>query len=527
MFFIKILKNFIKSSLKMLISYKISMLLLGYCVLTPLLIRIFNTNILKTNNIADCAWNFSIGQAEKVVEPVFNGLTTGQITLSCFILLCGYYSINLLSEYALPPLLRSMGVNWYTLRELNLRALNNTDAIDIKRRLTNMENQIEIVNIKTEQILTNQVLLGQALDTILSRVDYARDAIVALIVGVQNTLSTINNENLNPIRAMMYNMQQTIDLISSTIQTQHENQLSPTALRAELERLLSVFTADHATITTGLQTVLQDFREQAQVAQSLDPSEFIQGNERLRNNIAALEGLLRQHTEVGTGIQQTVQHGIAAVTQLENTSTLITTVRQPNTDIAPITDIPTGPRIPSYNATDILVGVGAGAAAVSENNDTRVTNAITHTVDRTSQLIEERVVSSPTMGGQGSYSITQEGDQLILRLFNVKANFNIPVENMITNPMGTEIITHAKRAAGNFITDKLTSMVLNGALRVGAGALGGGLTGLGFSHQIINAILRNISPGAVSEVVIAEEKIETGLQVAKTFGKAAINLIFK
>lgn len=541
LFFINILKNFIKNTIKMTIVYKLSMLTLGYCVLTPLLIRIFNFT-----TVADCApkepgvgagatvngffkglWHGSDALAQQ--QAVFNGLSTGQLTYSCLLIIGGLYGLHLIGEYAVPPLMRSIGwTSWYTQRELSLQSIlnnntNNNNINEIGQRVINLENQIDTILTNTNTTIRNQIVLGEALDSIkysldhsiIERIDHARNIIVGLIGALQNTLSTINNENLNHIRAMQTEMLTLIHTMTGTLHTQSENTLSPIALRAEMERLLTQFNNAHGFVTTELQTVLDNLRGQSDVTQSLGNAD-----ERLQANIQRLESLLQQHLEAGNVITETVQNDIVA--QLDQSTQQVSQVNNNSID-----DVPAGPHIPRVNLPELIAGTGAGAVVHEATRDSSyvpTTSRLMDASDRATTQIVDRTASANLMPGQ--YTFEHKGDELIIRL-QLKGNIPIPVENMATSPIGTEIISHAKKAAGNYITDRITTMLLSGALRVGAGALGGGLTGLGFSTQVTNSILRNISPGAVSDVVIAEEKIDASVQVAKTFGKAALNYMFK
>lgn len=542
----KYFKLFTINLIKGAIAYLITKSILGYSIFKPILIRTVNYGIenitfepltsteylflicapkepgvgagATVNGFIKGLWN---GSEAITQNEVFNGFTIGQIIIFGITYGVIIYSLGLTQEYLIPPLMRQAGwKGYYTSRELNLQAIQNNAAntSEVRRRLTNIENKVEVLDIKTDLITNHQIILGQALDTILGRVDHARDALVALVGGLQNTLSTINNANLNPIRAMQAEMLTILGTMTSTLHAQSESALSPIALRTEMERLLRQFNESHGSVTVELQTVLENLRGQSSdVTQSLGNAD-----ERLQANITLLEGLLRQHMASGNVIVETVQNGIDLVNQqVEIGTQLVRTENLMNSN-----NVPAGPNIPSVNLDALITGVGA--SAIVETVTTQRSSASERLIEAGghSMQVLDRIRPSVDLAQGHQYTIEQNGNELIIRLI-LKGNINIPVENIASNSVGNEIMKRTSSMVGNVITDRLTAMALNGILSVGVGAFGGALRGSGLPSNFTNAILRSISPGALPDVSIAEEKIESAYQVAKTFTKAAFNVMLK
>lgn len=490
--YIDLLKNLIKrviiNGMKMAVAYQISIFLLGYCVLTPILIRIFN--ITQTNNVAECWSLFELPSQ----QPTFSGLTWNELIIGGIVMGTAFCTLNVginyLTENIYPPLLRSMGYDYYTNNELHRINLTKTDRI---------ENRVNDLSSEVDN-LTEALALGQ--QNTQNGILHAQQTIVALTTELYNRMGTIANNDIIPLKRKIDSLLIHLNSIESTIQNQAENALSPSALRCEMERLIALFNEEHNQVSNNIRRVLISLQEQVDC---LEPGDLNDASQRLQSHISFLENVLRSHSESGIRVRDAVQTTLEEVAQQVelNQEQLIT---------EPSNTLDSESVYSTINPDNVLSGSAASYASQQADIPTTRSGDSVETSSSTALV--------PAGTNSGSYLIEQKGDELIIRL-SLKGNINIPVSEMSSNTALNQI--------PRMLTGALTDSAASGAItlvntfgpRLLMGAFQGALTSVG-----LQPVFRSLINGP-SNVSVAEEKIESGIEAAKTVGKAIVNVMLK
>lgn len=525
--FIKIFKLIILSNIRIILSYNITVFLLGYSVFTPLFVRLFHKNFDTVT--VECAPSVGSTYGYNVRDffsslfgadtNIYQGFTLGEIILFGTVVGLTMKSVGLVQEYAIPPLMRQVGFkDWYTDRELNNMLHADFRSLRQDVIILRGENNAGFIGLSNH--------LRRIHDDLTVNINASRDALVVLLTGLHNNLSSITNENINPLYEYCYNISNQVEAMAELLRMQGEQALSPTALRAELDRLVTLYNNEHLNITNSLQSILVNLQEQAA---ALDASDLNQANEALQSHISFLENVLRQHAEGATRVREVVQNQIDLVDQqIEATQQLVVANSQGNNSSLvsgggnPITP----PTRPNVSIGDVVNGVGSSVLTQREN-------IVPSTNEPTMDVIPSNNFDLPSLSGNGvgHYILERRGNELIIRL-SLNGNIDVPIQEMATNPLTSQLT----RSVTGALTNTVTDMVVSGALTAGTSLVRGAFVG-GFNGMLgslgMAPIMRVMNSPSTQRVLNADQiesfakaanvgdSVGTGLGIAKSFVKNA------
>lgn len=517
----KLCKNFLVSNIRLVLAYNITVFLLGYSVFTPILVRFFNAS--PNTGLSYCAspttgsmYGYHVRDFFSTLfgggSHVYSGFTLGEIVLFGLVTGITIKSLGLLQEYVLPPFIRQLGfTNWYTDRELHNLALN--DIRVLRAENTNIIAQVNNLSTQMHNIYNDLTI----------NINASRDSLVLLLNGVHTALSEITNENINPLHTYSFNILRQLDMMSELLRAQAEHSLSPTALRAEMERLITLYNNEHLNITNSLQSILVSLQEQAS---ALDPNDLNQANERLQSHIAFLENVLREHSEGGNRVREAVQSQIDLVEQQIETSQQLVVLNSNSVNESGL--VPSGnsgigapPSRPIFSGSDVVAGVSTGVMTQRMESTPNVpdNNEIIPLNDSTLQALGANTI--------GQYYLERRNNEIIIRL-TLSGDVNVPISEMASNP----ITSHLAKTVTNSVTDMVVSTALTAGTSLIRGAFAGGING--FLGSMGMAPIMRIMNSPSTQRVLRQEQIEhfakaaevgdtvgTGLGIAKSFVKNA------
>lgn len=507
--FKRLLKGMLINGVKLTFAYNVSILLLGYCVLTPLFVRLFN--LTQKSNVAECFdWGFSIGSATKTQQSL-SGLTWEQIIIGGIVLGVTYYGINYVGEKLMPPFIRYCGYDYYTTNEKLAMQAQKLDTLSEK--ISALNHNLGIVNNNVEN-LAAYVAAGH--QNIQNGILHAQQTLVALTTELYNRMGNIANNEIIPLKRNVDSLLLHLGSIENIIQNQSENALSPDIFRTEMERLIALFNDEHAQISNNIRRVMVSLQEQVD---SLDPNDINQASERLQSHIAFLENVLRTHAESGTRVRETMQSTIEEVaTQLEVNQQQLTVASNTVANISQDTNYPT------INTESVLSGSAASFASQQTEMPTRV--------DTSTDLVEtsnSALTLTRSGANTGSYIIEQRGNEVLIRL-TLSGNIDVPLTQIATNEATTTVMRAGASTVKNMLTDMVVSTFVSGVSTMARGALVGGIHGM-LGSIGISPIMRISStpssflrPEQIEAAAKASEigdKLGTVITVAKEFTKSA------
>lgn len=543
--FSDLIKNFIKrlilNGVKMAVAYQITIFLLGYTLFTPLLIRLFN--LTPKNNVAECLdWGFSMGSATKAQQSL-SGLSWDQIILGGIVMGVTYYGINYIGDYVFPSFMRYCGyTDYYSLKErmtLHLQNNNNVEAkIDtLTQNLRDVNGNLGIVNENVDALAGRAFSIETRLhrveienhNKIIETINVQAGNLAALITETYNRVGEVANNNIIPtqdrVDAMLLHMNSIRDLFQNHV----EQSLSPTALRAEMERLIQLFNTEHANISSNLRNILRGLQDQVNV---LDTSDLNSANERLQSHIAFLENVLRQHVEGGNRVREAVMEQFDQI--VENAGQLVPQSSQLSTNQGSVNDVAIStenrPRYASMNSAEVANGVASTTASGYQPTAEPVLQNSSNQALRTSQPAANSDIAQIVQGqSTGNYTIEITGNEMLVRL-SLSGNVNGPVAAIASNEGTTQIMRASASYLKSALTDVALGAVFSGATTLARGAIAGGLNGMlgsaGFSPimritSTPSTFLTSRQIEAAAKAADAGDKLGTLITVGKEFAKSA------
>lgn len=412
------------------------MLLLGYCILTPLFVRLFN--LTQKSKVAECWALFEIPQQ----QPTFSGLTWDQIIVGGIVMGTVFftlnYGINYFTENIYPPIMRSLGYNYYSKTEKDTIIETKLDTIN--KNMGTINENLGIVNNKVENLAAYVAASHQNTQ---NGILHAQQTLVALTTEIYNRMGNIANNEIIPLKRNVDSLILHLGSIENIIQTQRKNALSPDIFRAEKERLLALFNEEHAQISNNIRRVLVSLQEQVD---SLDPNDINQASERLQSHIAFLENVLRTHAESGTRVRETMQSKIEEVaTQLEVSQQQLTVASNTVANTTPTNTYST------INTESVLSGSVSSFTSQQAEMPTRV--------DTSTDLVEtSNSALTLTRAGvnSGSYTIETEGNENLIRL---KISDSTNTLNALKAIMSNEATTQVMRSSASYLRNTLIDRV--------------------------------------------------------------------
>lgn len=533
---IGLLKNFVKrlilNGIKMAVAYQITILLLGYTLFTPILIRLFN--ITPKNNVAECWSLFELPSQ----QPTFSGLTWDQVVIGGIVFGTVFFTLNFAQNYftesIYPPLMRSMGYDYYSLKEKNAMLLDKANIIleqnQIAARVIDQQSRAIKVLSEKISIIDNNLLSvhGYLTDTtegsLLHKIRFDFDIVHASINETRNTIIEMQRGQLRLIQEKLMLLERSLSSVSS-MTADLTNRPIPN-FREDLAEITSMFRDFQTNVLNTLSEPISTLRAQVLALETFEPNELHTVTERLRQTLGAFEHLAGQVQVAGANIEAAMQTSADRITEYENQVSLPET----STVVAG-----SNGGTPNSIPTETYVG-GVAAARARLNNESNEYSAdssggiASTTRSRASSVSENshelsQYINRPASGG---YSIEQQGDELLIRL-SLKG-VNIPIQEMVSNNATNQVVKYGANYLKNTITEMAVGGLVTGAATLARGALVGGLNGM-LSTAGITPIMRlTASPStfltpnqleAAAKAGAAGDKLGTVITVLKEFGSSA------
>lgn len=518
------LKKFIINGVNMVVTYQISIFLLGYCVLTPVFVRILNFTL--KNNVAECWSIFELPQQ----QPTFSGLTWNELIIGGIVFGTVFFGLNTAKNYftesIYPPLMRSMGYDYYTLNEKNALLLEKTTTlieqnrlaarvIDQQSRVINAL-QSDITNIDENLKIVHSYLTDTTEGSLLHKVRFEFNVVYASVNEVRNNILDMQRNQLRLIQEKLMVLERNLGNVSS-MTSDLANRPIPN-YREDLSEITSMFRDFQGNILGTLSEPINMLRSQVLALETFEPNELHTVTDRLRQTLGAFEHLAGQVQASGANIEAAMQNTVERIEEYESQVVLpenstVINARAGASDVP--NNVPTEAFVGGMEATrQNIDNVGTGYNANSSVRSATTTRS--RTLSESSSTEVTQIFNRPTTG---SYRIEQQGDELLIRL-SLKG-VNVPISEMASNPALTPVRRVVSGTLNEVAVNGLVSLASNYGPRLAMGAVQGMLLSMG-----VNPFYRSLT-NSTPDVAEAEQKIETFVTGAKVGLKALTNFILK
>lgn len=522
-----LLKNFILNGVKMAVTYQITIFLLGYALFTPLLVRLFN--ITPKNNVAECFdWGFNVGSKAPAVQQSMSGLTWDQIILGGVVFGAVFFSLhfaqNYFTENLYPPLMRSMGYDYYSLKEKNTILLDKANIVLEQNQMAArvIDHQYRTINALNEKIgvvdnnllAIHRYLTDTSEGSLLHKIRFDFDIVHGSINETRNTIIEMQRGPLRLIQEKLMVLERSLGSVSSMTADLTSRPIPN--FRDDLAEITSLFRDFQTNVLNTLSEPISTLRAQVLALETFEPNELHTVTDRLRQTLGAFEHLAGQVRETGANIEAAMQTSADRITEYENQVAL-----------PERSTIVSGSSSGAPNSVPTEAYVGGVAAARERLNNENIDYTVnssggTATITQTGVSVGDNTQEVSQFLGRptsGHYIIEQHGDELLIRLS--LRGVNVPLQEMAT--------TGSMNTVGRFMQQAMSSELVVGGV---ATALTTYAPKILYHGTLSLASVLGYAPLYRSitnapRVAAAENKIEAVLEGAKTGAIALFNVITK
>lgn len=450
----RMVKGILINGVKLTIAYKVSILLLGYCVLTPLFVRLFNLTQ-KNKNVAECWALFELPQQ----QPTFSGLTWDQVILSGIVCGVTIFALNkcanYLTENILPPFWRSLGYDYYTQNEKVNMVLeqNRLAAMVIDQQSRTIEALQDNISTIDENIKTlHGYLTHNTPGSLLHKIRFEFTGTNVLINETRNTILDMQRGQLRLIQEKLMLLERSLGNVSSMTADLASRPIPN--FREDLAEITTLFRDFQNNILRTISEPINILRAQVHALETFEPNELHTVTDRLRQTLGAFEHLASQVQVAGANIEAAIQNSAERIEEYEGQ----VIPHEPTTTVSRVSSNGDAPNnVPSES----LVG-GLETARQNLDNESSAYNigrnvqTVTTMHSRASGNPSQEVTTYFNRPASGNYFIEQRGDEIIIRLS--LRGVNVPVTEMTANGTLTPIRRAAQGALSEAAVNGLVSL---------------------------------------------------------------------